>query len=86
MLKIQRFSNGGVVFSLAGRLGVEGIAELQRLLSLERSGRDISLDLQDVTLIDREAVKFLGRCEAENLKLENCPPYIREWIASEKRP
>jgi hypothetical protein len=39
--------------------------------------------LKDVTLVDREAVKFLARCEADSIELENCPPYIREWIQSE---
>ena len=84
MLKIQRSSNNGVVFSLSGRIEIEGVAELQRLLSLESACREIVLDLQDVTIIDREAVKFLALCEIEKIKLENCPAYIREWIAADK--
>lgn len=85
MLRIQRSSNPGVVFSLSGRIEIEDVAELQRLLSLEAAGQDIALDLQDITLVDRDAVKFLARCEAECIKLENCPAYIREWIATESR-
>ena len=60
------------------------VPELQRLLSLEEDGQDIALDLQDVTLIDRDAVKFLARCEEEKVELENCPAYIREWIDAER--
>jgi hypothetical protein len=85
MLKIQRSSSPGVVFSLSGRIEIEDVAELQRLFSLETVGQDIALDLQEVILVDRDAVTFLARCEAEKIKLENCPPYIREWIDGERR-
>ncbi len=85
MLRIQRHSNGGVVFSLSGRIEVEDVVELQRLLSLE-AGRDIAFDLEDVTLVDRDALKFLARCEVESIELENCPAYIREWIDMERGP
>lgn len=84
MLRIQRSSKRGVVFSLSGRIETEDVAELQRLFSLEAVGQDITLDLQEITLVDRDAVKFLARCEAESIKLENCPAYIREWIDSER--
>jgi anti-anti-sigma regulatory factor len=80
MLRIQRSSNGVVVFSLSGRIDRDDIPELRRLLDLEAVGQGIALDLQEVTLIDRDVVGFLVRCEAENIKLENCPAYIREWI------
>jgi hypothetical protein len=84
MLRIQRSSNRGVVFSLSGRIEVEDVAELQRLLSLEAVGQGITLDLRDLTLVDRDALKFLASCEAESIKLENCPAYIREWIDTER--
>ena len=84
MLRIERASNRGVVFSLSGRIEVESVAELQRLLSLEAAGQDIAFDLQDVTLVDREAVTFLARCESERIVLENCPAYVRNWIAAER--
>jgi len=84
MLRIQRSSIGGVVFSLSGRIEAENIVELQGLLTLEEGGQSIALDLKEITLVHRDAVKFLARCEAESIKLENCPPYIREWIDIEK--
>ena len=62
---------------------IEDVAELQRLLALELSDHNLALDLADVTLVDREAVKFLAHCEADSIELENCPPYIREWIQRE---
>ena len=80
MLKIRRSTNGKIVFTLSGRIEIEDVAELQRLLALELSDRNLTLDLADVTLVVREAVKFLAHCEADSIELENCPPYIREWI------
>ncbi len=83
MLKIQRKANGRVLFTLSGRIEAEDIDELRRLLELEDTSRKIALDLRDVTLVDREGVKFLADCEANDIQLENCPAYIREWIGRE---
>jgi len=80
VLKIQRSSNGRVVFTLSGRIEAEDVAELQRLFDLEAPGRHLGLDLKDVTLVDQDAVGFLADCEANDIQIENCPPYIREWI------
>jgi hypothetical protein len=85
MLHIQRATNGGVTFVLSGRVEIEDVAELQRLLALEQGNRQITFDLAEVTLVDREAVKFLANCEADQIKLENCPSYIRAWVDMEKR-
>ncbi len=83
MLRIQRSSNGSVVFTLSGRIEPDDVAELQRLFALETVNHHLVLDLKDVTLVDRDAVKFLARCEADSIKLKNCPEYVREWIARE---
>jgi hypothetical protein len=83
MLKIQRKTNGGVIFTLSGRIEAEDIDELRRLLELEGEGSHIAFDLRDVTLVDRDAIKYLADCEADGTKLTNCPPYVREWIARE---
>jgi hypothetical protein len=85
MLRIQRSLSDGVVFALSGRIEIEDVAELRRLFSLEAPDQDIKLDLQDVTLVDRDSVRFLARCEAENIELKSCPAYIREWIDAEKK-
>jgi predicted metal-binding protein len=31
-----------------------------------------------------EAVRCLAGCEADGMKLENCPAYVREWIDKRK--
>jgi anti-anti-sigma regulatory factor len=85
MLKIQRSSNGQVIFTLIGRMQAERVAELEQLLKSEAGTRQIVLDLKDLTLVDREAVRFLERCEKRGIKLENCSAYIREWVTRERR-
>jgi anti-anti-sigma regulatory factor len=84
MFKIQRSANGRVVFTLSGRIEAEDVKELRQLLALETAGQDLVLDLRDVTLVNEAAVKFLAGCEANSIKLENCPAYIREWIEQGK--
>lgn len=68
------------MFTLIGRIEAEDVKELRQLLALEIPGQYLVLDLRDVSLVDQDAVTFLARCEADGIKLENCPPYIRQWI------
>jgi len=80
MLRTRRTGNAHVLFTLSGRIETENIKQLQQLLAAEISGQQLILDLRDVTLVNQDAVKFLGRCEADGIKLENCPLHVREWI------
>jgi anti-anti-sigma regulatory factor len=80
MLRIQRSTNGGVVFTLSGRMDDEPIAEVEALICSEAKGSRIVLDLRDLTLVNENAITFLMRCEANGITLENCPAYVREWI------
>ena len=72
------------VFILSGRIEKQAIAELRRLFDCQTDCRDIVLDLKDVGVVDRDVVSFFVRCEADGVKLENCAPYIREWMEREK--
>jgi predicted metal-binding protein len=82
-LRIERSMRQGImVFTLSGRMMAEEVAELKALFVTDY--RSIVLDLRDVRLADRDAVKFLRDCEADGMKLENCPAYIREWVEREK--
>ncbi len=72
------------VFILSGRIEKDAIAELRRLFECQADYRDIVLDLKDVTVIDREVMRFFAYCEVDGVKLENCTPYIREWMEREK--
>ena len=63
-----------MVFTLSGRMKAEEVAELKALFDADY--RTIVLDLRDVRLADRDAVKFLRDCEADGMKLENTPAYV----------
>jgi anti-anti-sigma regulatory factor len=80
MLRTRRTGNGRVLFTLSGRIETEDVKQLQELLAVETSGRQLVLDLRDVTLVNEDAVKFLDRCEADGIQLENCPLHVRKWI------
>ena len=84
MLKIRRVANGEVVFTVSGRVHEENLVELKDLFKLEPEGRLIVLDLKDLTLVDREAVRFLEHCDCDGIRLKNCPAYIREWMLRER--
>jgi anti-anti-sigma regulatory factor len=80
MLRIQRKANGEVVFTLSGRIDNEHIAELEALIGVEGKHRRIVLDLKDMTLTGQDGINFLAQCEAADMTLVNCDPYVREWI------
>lgn len=58
------------------------LGELSALLAREPAGRALALDLKDLVLADRQAIRFLRECEAHGIALRNCPGYIRVWIKS----
>jgi len=60
----------------------EHVSELKELF--DRDYRKIILDLRDLRLADRDAMRFLRGCEADGMKLENCPAYVREWMDREE--
>ena len=84
MLKIQRSSNGQVVLALSGQIDDQDITELETQIRSEEKGRSIVLDLKDLTLVSRDAISFLERCEADGVTLRNCATYVREWITRQR--
>ena len=67
---------------LIGRVQAEDLVEVAR--QLETSGPGAVLQLDEVTLVDVDVVRFLNRCETEGVRLVNCSPYIREWMSRER--
>ena len=78
----QEVEDGRVVWRVSGRLTGDHVNTLKSLLEREASG--LILDLKDVRLVDGEAVKLLAIHESNGVRLDNCPPYIREWIRREQ--
>lgn len=84
-LKIERsVGDRFVCFTLSGRIQLDHVAELHNLVDFAAAKNNVALDSKEVRLVDRDAVQFLTHCEAEGTKLDNCPPYIHEWIAKER--
>lgn len=52
---------------------------------VEGLGAGTVLDLEHLTLVDVEGVRFLSECEAQGIELLHCSPYIREWISRERK-
>jgi hypothetical protein len=84
LLRIQRKSNGEIIFILSGRIDKDSIAELEALIAVEEKDRRIILDLKDMTLTGQDGVNFLAQCETAGIALLNCDPYVREWITGQK--
>jgi hypothetical protein len=73
---------GRVVLRISGRLMGEDLDVLRA--ALEHEDGVVALDLEEVGLADRDAVKLLALSEANRVELKNCPAYIQEWIAAER--
>jgi hypothetical protein len=71
-----------VVLCISGRITAQHVQMLRDVL--EEEGNALVIDLQNVSLVDREAVKLLVLSEANGTELRNCPLYIREWVTRER--
>jgi rRNA maturation protein Rpf1 len=82
-LRIVKRSDGArTVFKLSGRIRSGDIEGLRGQMDGHTGG--IVLDLEEVTLVDVEVVRFLGMCERKGVELVCCSPYIREWVLREQ--
>jgi len=85
MWKVQRTANNElVILRVSGQLESEQLTELQKVVALEGADEKVVLDLKDLRLVDQDAVSFLAECEANGMRLRNCPAYIREWITRQQ--
>lgn len=66
---------------ISGRLGAEDLDVVRTALD---AGRVVAVELAEVEVVSRDAVKLLVQAEAEGIELRSCPAYIREWITSER--
>ena len=66
-------------------MDIEHASRLQEFIANEGNGGvTITLDLSDVTIVDRAAVRFLADAQAAGIRIVNCPEYVRSWIAAER--
>jgi len=86
MLKITPTKENEQSFTvrLCGQLTKEYLPEVERLLDRESSANQkMSIDLSNVTFVDREAMMFLCSAKSRNIAIENCPSYVIRWIKQE---
>jgi ABC-type transporter Mla MlaB component len=84
VIRVDRATNGKVIFVLSGGITTEDIPDLEELLRSENDSRKIALDLKDVLQVNDAAVAFLSRCETAGVTLRNCPAFIRDWMQLQK--
>ncbi len=80
--RIDRLSiEEAVVLRISGRIQGEDLDVLRTAL---QESRGVAIDLTEVELVDRDAVKLLARTEGNGIELRRCPAYIREWVTRER--
>ena len=82
-LRIERESGSQqTTLRLTGRIGSEHLGELRAQIASTTT--KLVIDLEEISLVDVEAVRFLVGCEKEGITVANASPYIREWMSRER--
>ena len=82
-LRIEKDSDGQqTTIRLIGHMRAEHLEELKE--QTKGCGAGIALDLEEVTLVGVEVVRFLIDCEEAGSTILHSAPYIREWMIREK--
>ncbi len=82
MLRINESRTGAddVRLALQGDVAGPWIGELTRAASTQMSARSLTLDLADVTFIDREAVAALRDLASRGVRVEGCTAFARALL------
>jgi anti-anti-sigma regulatory factor len=85
-IEIATVAGREVHLALSGTVDAASLEELARLTSEAVSaGERVVVDLSNVRLVDREAVRFFSHGAGRQARLVGCPAYLREWLRSEGR-
>lgn len=77
MLRIQQSEDGHLqIRPWIGRIDMESFAVVQATVQRDITGRWIALNMEDLYLMDRDAIWVLELCGVETVQLRNCPQYI----------
>jgi hypothetical protein len=83
-LKIKRIAGKRATrICLSGQLRSEHLDQLKS--EVERGGARVTLDLEELDLVDVEGVRFLNECESAGVSIRHCSAYIKEWMLQERR-
>ena len=82
-LKIERtFGKCTPRIRLSGDFRVDHLQQVKA--EIERCGPRVALDLEELDLVDLEAVRFLNGCHADGIRMMHCSRYIRIWMRRER--
>jgi hypothetical protein len=86
MLKMQQSEQERHVrIYLSGRVSHGRLAYLDELIGIASDSRlKVLLDMEQVTVLDLPAVRYLAEGEGTKFKFTCCPPAIQEWIQREQ--
>jgi ABC-type transporter Mla MlaB component len=73
---------GLLILHISGQITGKDVDLLRSVLEQEKGV--VAIDLKDVLLVDRGAIKLLALSELNGAELRNCPAYIREWVTRER--
>lgn len=74
-----------VTLRMSGHLEAEHLVEIRNALAAQGMNENVVLDLSEVTVIAQEAVRFFAHFAVNRIDLHQCPAFIRDWIAQERR-
>jgi hypothetical protein len=71
-----------VVLRISGQIIGDDVDVLRA--AIDQEGGAVTVDLEEVGVVDRAAVNLLVFSEGRGIELRHCPPYIREWVDRER--
>ena len=77
-----RIDRVGERVRLSGELRSEHLHQVKA--EMDQCGSRTVLDLEEVDLVDVNAIHFLNSCEARGTIVLNASPYIRAWMRQER--
>jgi hypothetical protein len=83
ILKIELIRDSHKVrLQLSGEFRTHHLDQVKAEISL---GEPTVLDLEEVDLVDIEAIRFLNAREDEGIAVLHSSPYIQEWMSRERK-
>jgi anti-anti-sigma regulatory factor len=83
VLRIEQIADDSeTILTLIGRITSPDVQQLKAEIAEARNR--VTLDLQQVWLVDLDAVHFLAAAEQHGIHLRHLPQYVRAWILQEK--
>jgi hypothetical protein len=85
MLKIVATpdGSGGLNVGLAGQVIGPWVDEVRRTCAAWPGGGRLTMDLEEVSFVDRAGAELLRALQAEGIVLRNCSPFVVEQLKAE---